>query len=71
VGLDVYDPEPPDPANPLLTHPRTICTSHIGSYTSAGVLRMQEMACQQVAIALRGERPPNLVNTEVWGKQRS
>lgn len=71
AGLDVYDPEPPDQNNPLLTHPRTICTSHIGSYTSAGVLRMQEMACQQVAIALRGERPPNLVNGEVWGRQRS
>ena len=71
AGLDVYDPEPPDPANPLLTHPKTICTSHIGSYTSAGVLRMQEMACQQVAIALRGERPPNLVNPAVWGKHRS
>lgn len=70
AGLDVYDPEPPDPTNPLLTHPQTICTSHIGSYTSAGVLRMQEMACQQVAIALQGERPTNLVNTEVWGKHR-
>lgn len=71
AALDVYDPEPPDPNNPLLTHPKTICTSHIGSYTSAGVLRMQEMACRQVNLALRGERPTNLVNTEVWGKQRS
>lgn len=70
AGLDVYDPEPPELNNPLLTHPSTICTSHIGSYTSAGVLRMQEMVCQQVTIALQGERPPNLVNTGVWGKHR-
>ncbi|MDB5082294.1 MAG: hydroxyacid dehydrogenase [Chloroflexi bacterium] len=70
AALDVYDPEPPDPANPLLTHPKTICTSHIGSYTEAGVLRMQVMACQEVAAALQGKRPPNLVNREVWGKQR-
>lgn len=70
AGLDVYDPEPPAIDNPLLTLPNTICTSHIGSYTSAGVLRMQVMACEEVASALRGERPTNLVNTAVWGKQR-
>jgi D-3-phosphoglycerate dehydrogenase / 2-oxoglutarate reductase len=68
VGLDVYDPEPPEPTNPLLTHPKTICTSHIGSYTGAGVLRMQVMACQEVAAALQGKRPTNLVNPEVWGR---
>lgn len=70
AGLDVYDPEPPAPDNPLLTHPKTICTSHIGSFTGAGVLRMQAMACQEVAAALQGQRPPNLVNPAVWGKQR-
>jgi D-3-phosphoglycerate dehydrogenase len=70
AGLDVYDPEPPDPANPLLTHSKTICTSHIGSYTTAGVERMQVMACQQVAMALQGERPTHLVNPAVWGRQR-
>jgi phosphoglycerate dehydrogenase-like enzyme len=68
AGLDVYDPEPPDPNNPLLTHPKTICTSHIGSYTGAGVLRMQVMACQEVAAALQGKRPINLVNPEVWAR---
>jgi D-3-phosphoglycerate dehydrogenase len=68
AALDVYDPEPPAPDNPLLTHPKTICTSHIGSYTSASNLRMQEMACREVAAALLGQRPPNLVNREVWTK---
>jgi len=71
AGLDVYDPEPPAADNPLLTLPNTICTSHIGSYTKASVLRMQVMACQQVDQALKGERPTNLVNAEVWGRQRS
>ncbi len=70
AGLDVFDPEPPETDNPLLTLPNTICTSHIGSYTSACVLRMQVMACEQIAAVLRGERPTNLVNPEVWGKHR-
>jgi D-3-phosphoglycerate dehydrogenase len=70
AGLDVFDPEPPAADNPLFRLPNTICTSHIGSYTSAGVLRMQVMACAEVASALRGERPVNLVNAEVWDHRR-
>lgn len=70
AALDVYDPEPPSPANPLFTLPNTICTPHIASYTAASVLRMQVMCCQQIAMALRGERPTHLVNGDEWGKQR-
>jgi D-3-phosphoglycerate dehydrogenase len=70
AALDVFDPEPPVTNHPLFTLPNTICTPHIGSYTSASVLRTQVMICQQIASALRGERPTNLVNTDVWGHQR-
>ncbi|MFL5704817.1 MAG: hydroxyacid dehydrogenase [Ktedonobacteraceae bacterium] len=69
AALDVFDPEPPMTNHPLFTLPNTICTPHIGSYTTAGVLRMQVMACEQIASALRGERPTNLVNGGVWGSQ--
>lgn len=65
AALDVFDPEPPMANHPLFTHPNTICTPHIGSYTAASVLRMQVMACEQIASALRGERPTNLVNAGV------
>jgi D-3-phosphoglycerate dehydrogenase / 2-oxoglutarate reductase len=70
AGLDVYDPEPPAADHPLFSLPNTICTTHIGSYTSAGLMRMQVQVCEQVAMLLRGERPANLVNAEVWGKHR-
>lgn len=70
AALDVFDPEPPMTNHPLFTHPNTICTPHIGSYTAACVLRMQVMACEQIAMGLRGERPGNLVNAGVWGRQR-
>ncbi len=67
AALDVYDPEPPMTNHPLFSHPNTICTPHIGAYTTAGLLRMEVMACEQIALALRGLRPPNLVNPDVWG----
>ncbi len=70
AALDVFDPEPPMTNHPLFTLPNTICTPHIGSYTTAGVLRMQVMVCEQIASGLRGERPTNLVNAVVWGHQR-
>ena len=70
AALDVFDPEPPMTNHPLFTLPNTICTPHIASYTTASVRRMQVMACEQIASALRGERPTNLVNAEVWGRQR-
>jgi D-3-phosphoglycerate dehydrogenase len=70
AGLDVFDPEPPDPANPLFQLPNIVCTPHIASYTTASVKRMQVMACQQVAMALRGEQPTSLVNREVWESRR-
>ena len=71
AALDVYDPEPPIANHPLFTLPNTICTPHIGSYTVASVLRMQVMVCEQIASALRGERPTDLVNVQVWGQQHS
>ena len=70
AGLDVFDPEPPAADHPLFSLPNTVCTTHIGSYTSAGVLKMHVQVAQQVAMALRGERPTNLVNADVWGRQR-
>ncbi len=70
AALDVFDPEPPVTNHPLFTLPNTICTPHIGSHTTASVLRIQVMACEQIASALRGERPTNLVNVAVWGHQR-
>ena len=70
AGLDVFEPEPPPPDHPLFSLPNTICTPHIGSYTGASVERMQVMVCEEIAQALRGERPKDLVNSEVWGRQR-
>jgi phosphoglycerate dehydrogenase-like enzyme len=71
AALDVFDPEPPMTSHPIFTLPNVICTPHIASYTSAGFLRMETMACQQIASILRGERPANLVNGQVWERRRA
>lgn len=66
AGIDVYNPEPTVADHPLYSLPNTICTPHIASYTNACVLRMQEQACEQVAMALLGQRPTHLINPDVW-----
>jgi D-3-phosphoglycerate dehydrogenase len=66
AGLDVTDPEPAPPDNPLLHRDDVIVTPHIASATQAGKDRLFEIAITQVLQVLRGERPANLVNPEVW-----
>ena len=71
AGLDVTDPEPLPPGHPLLHRPNVIVTPHIASSTTEGRRRIFEIALQQVLLTLNGQRPPNLVNGESWGKIHS
>jgi phosphoglycerate dehydrogenase-like enzyme len=66
AGLDVTDPEPAQPDNPLLHRDDVTVTPHIASATQAGKDRLYEIAIKQVLQYLQGERPANLVNPEVW-----
>lgn len=65
AGLDVTDPEPLEPNHPLLGMDNVIVTPHIASSTEAGRERMNRMAIEQVAMALRGETPTHLLNQRV------
>jgi phosphoglycerate dehydrogenase-like enzyme len=66
AALDVTDPEPLPPDHPLLHRNDVIVTPHVASGTHAGKRRIFRIALDQVVHVLRGDRPPHLVNPEVW-----
>lgn len=66
AGLDVFDPEPPSPDNPLLHRNEVIATPHIGGVTMASKDRLWREAITQALQVLAGEKPPSIVNPEVW-----
>jgi phosphoglycerate dehydrogenase-like enzyme len=66
AGLDVFDPEPPSPDNPLLRMRNVVVTPHIASNTDQGVLRMSQSVVDQVLQVLAGERPSFLIDPAAW-----
>jgi phosphoglycerate dehydrogenase-like enzyme len=70
AGLDVFDPEPPTPDNPLLKMDQVVVTPHIGSFTNEGRIRMGTTVVSDVLRVLRGERPDYLANPAVWDHRR-
>ena len=71
AGLDVYDPEPPSPDNPLFQMEQVALTPHLASFTDEGRRRMGLMAVEDTLRVLRGEKPLNLANPEVWEHRRA
>jgi len=65
AGLDVWEGEPTDPDNPLLTLENVTATPHIASGSYETRRKMALMAAQNLVEILEGRVPPNLVNKEV------
>ena len=74
AGLDVTDPEPIDPSDPLLKLPNVIVAPHIASATVRSRNRMAEIAAENLLAGLEGRPLPAWVNPEVepqWRKRFS
>ena len=62
AALDVQDPEPPDLSLPPYDDPRVIVTPHAAFVSLESLENLRTRASRQVAAALSGGVPENVVN---------
>jgi phosphoglycerate dehydrogenase-like enzyme len=72
AGLDVFDPEPIAPDNPLLAAPNLVVTPHISSKTYGVMDRTAEQAALSACRILDGERPDDnfIVNPQIYERKQ-
>jgi len=70
AGLDVTDPEPPDPNDPLLKLPNLVVAPHIASATVGTRNAMAEICANNLIAGLTGQPLPAWVNPEVVERRR-
>ena len=66
AALDCFTKEPPGADHPLLRFPQVIVTPHTGSHTDEAMNTMGWMSLHACLAVLRGERPLQVVNPEVY-----
>lgn len=66
AGLDVTNPEPMTPDNPLLLMPNVAVLPHIGSATLEARHEMARIAAENIISGIKGEKLPNVVNPQVY-----
>ena len=67
AALDVTDPEPLPPDDPLMGAPNLIVVPHIGSATVAARERMADLAVENLLAGLAGRDMPHQVNSLLAG----
>jgi phosphoglycerate dehydrogenase-like enzyme len=70
AGLDVFEQEPVDPANPLLKMQNTIVSPHALCWTDECFRGIAESGFTSILAAARGQRPRNIVNPEALKHER-
>ena len=66
IGLDVFEPEPPDPSHPLFRHPRVLLSPHALGLSRQARRQLFTEVAEGVAAVLKGERPRAVANPEVF-----
>jgi D-3-phosphoglycerate dehydrogenase len=69
AAMDAFKEEPATDS-PLVRLDNFVATPHIGAATYESILRMGTLAVENALQVLRGERPPYVVNPEVYEKSR-
>jgi D-3-phosphoglycerate dehydrogenase len=66
AALDVWEHEPVASDNPLLRMDNVIATPHAAFFSSSAIARVPRRCGEEVARALTGQQPLNVVNLEVY-----
>ncbi len=66
AGIDVYDKEPPPPDHPYLNRLDIVATPHVAGVTDVSRDNIWTTAIKQVIQVCQGEKPPHLLNPEIW-----
>jgi phosphoglycerate dehydrogenase-like enzyme len=70
VGLDVFDPEPPEP-HPLFEHPDVVLTPHVMALSGRARRDVFAEMADGIAAVLAGERAPSVANPDVYAHEIS
>jgi glyoxylate reductase len=68
AGLDVTNPEPMQPDNPLLEMDNVTVLPHIGSATIETRERMAQLSAENIIEYYKNKQVPNIINPEVMNK---
>lgn len=66
AALDVHDRQPLAGSEPLFDAPKLLLTPHVAGISDTSMRAMSEACIATLLALLRGERPPNVVNPEVF-----
>ena len=69
AAVDVFESHPVSPQNPLLAMDNAILSPHIGGATGETIQRHSRMMTDDILRFVRGEKPANLVNRDVWARR--
>ena len=66
VGLDVFQPEPPDDSHPIFQLPNCVTSPHALGLTPRAMTNIFRSMANDMAAVFKGKRPRFVVNPEVF-----